>query len=57
VKPSQDDSCKAMETLCAVYSVLQAAALWYGIKEDNIDEILINAEAIESGKLPHRRRS
>ena len=46
MKPLKEDNCEVMKALYAVYSVPQAAALWCGIKEDNIDEILVNAEAI-----------
>ncbi len=49
----QEDNCEVMKALYAVYSVPQAAALWCGIKEEDVGEILANAEAI-SGTGPGR---
>lgn len=41
-----EDNCEVMKALYSLYSVPQAAALWCGIKEEQVDEILANAEAI-----------
>jgi hypothetical protein len=41
-----EDNCEVMKAMYAVYSVPEAAALWCGIKEENVGEILANAAAI-----------
>ena len=39
-RPWENDSCVAMKAKYAVYSVPQAAALWCGVPEDQIEEIV-----------------
>jgi hypothetical protein len=46
VEPWEEDNCAAIKALYAVYSVPQAAALWCGVPEDQIDEIVGEAKQL-----------
>jgi hypothetical protein len=41
-----EDNCEVMKALYGLYSVPKAAALWCGIEEEAVDDILANAEAL-----------
>lgn len=45
-KPTFNDSCSSMKSLMAVYTILEAAALWCGIKEQDLADVAANAVQI-----------
>lgn len=49
-KPWENDSCAAMKAHYQIYSTAQAAALWCGVPEDQLDHIVNETEQLsESG--------
>ncbi len=49
-KPWEDDNCAAMKAHYAVFSIPKAAAMWCGVPDDQIDEIVGEAKPLsESG--------
>ncbi|RLA52376.1 MAG: hypothetical protein DRR42_07740 [Gammaproteobacteria bacterium] len=51
VKPWEDDNCAAMKAHYAVYSIPQAAAMWCGVPDDQLEEIVKEAEPISTSGL------
>lgn len=50
-KPWENDSCAAMKAHYAVYSIPQAAALWCGVPEDQVEKKVQEARPISSTGL------
>ena len=50
-KPWEDDNCAAMKAHYAVFSIPKAAAMWCGVPEDQIDEIVGEAKPLSESCL------
>ena len=47
-KSTFNDSCEAMKSLMAIYTILEAAALWCGIKKQDLPDVISKADQIST---------